>query len=67
MDPSPTPRTSDGRSLGWRVRTAAFGAILGGAGWAVVRWPQAIVWAVGGVLGALGLLLVVSAVAAKGR
>jgi hypothetical protein len=46
--------------------TAAGAAFLV-AGVALILWPWLLAWFAGGALGLLGLLLVVSAIAARGR
>jgi hypothetical protein len=66
MEPPPPP-ARDGRTLGWRVGTALSGAAVAGAGVAVVAWPWLVGWVVGGALASVGVLLVVSAFAARGR
>jgi len=42
-------------------------ALLGGCGYAVLRWPQIIIWAVAGTLFVVGAFLVLSALFARGR
>lgn len=55
-----------GRSVGWRVGMLAAGALLAGGGVALVLWPFLLAYAVGGGLVALGALLAVTALAARG-
>jgi len=43
------------------------GAAFVAAGVAVVLWPKILAWTAGGALALLGAVLVVSAIAAKGR
>jgi hypothetical protein len=64
---APRPTAPEGRSFAWRVGALAAGLATLGAGVALVVWPRLLAWTVGGALGALGLLLVVSAFAARGR
>ena len=64
---SPAPTDRSGRSLGWRLATAAAGLALGGAGVATILCPRLLGYVVGGALALLGLVLLVSALAARGR
>ena len=57
----------DGRPLSWRVGMLLGAALLGGAGYAILRWPQIIEWCVSGVFFALAAFLTVSALLARGR
>ena len=61
---SPLPT---GRSPRWRLATGAAGLASLAAGVALVVWPWVLAWVAAGLLGALGLLLVVSALLAHGR
>jgi hypothetical protein len=61
------PRGPDGRSLGWRLGMLVGGAAIAGAGVATILWPRLLAFAVGGALALVGLVLVVSAFAARGR
>jgi hypothetical protein len=56
----------DGRGGGWRLGMLLGAAVLGGIGYAVLRRPQIIVWCVAGAFFALGALLAVSALLARG-
>jgi hypothetical protein len=57
----------DGRPLSWRVGMLTGAALLGGVGYAVLRWPQIIQWSISAVFFALAALLAVSALLARGR
>jgi len=61
------PPVRDGRSRRWRLGALGLGALLGGAGFALVRKPEILAYGVAGILGCLALLCVVSALAARGR
>ncbi|MDJ0521106.1 MAG: hypothetical protein QNJ90_03425 [Planctomycetota bacterium] len=67
MSTSPPLVPRDGRSPGWRLGMLVGGAVLGGIGYAILRWPQIIVWAVAGAFFAVGAVLVLSAAFARGR
>jgi hypothetical protein len=43
------------------------GLVLGGAAVALVAWPRLLAWAVAGALALVALLLVASALLARGR
>ena len=58
---------NDGRTPGWRLGMLAGAALLGGVGYAVLRWPQLIVWAVAGAFFTLGAVLACSPLLARGR
>jgi hypothetical protein len=64
---APPPVVRDGRTLGWRVGMLLAGAVVAGAGVALFVWPWLLSWMAGAVLAALGAVLLVSAVAARGR
>ena len=64
---SPDAPVSSGRSPAWRLSMAAAGIGFLGAGTALVVWPAILAWAAAAALGAVGLLLVASAVLARGR
>ena len=64
-DPLRTP--NDGRTPSWRLGMLVGVALLGGCGYAVLRWPQIIIWAVAGTLFVVGAFLVLSALFARGR
>jgi len=57
----------DGRTPRWRAGMLLGAGALGAIGYAVIRWPQIIVWAVAGVFFLLGAILALSAVFARGR
>src|SRR5262245_22959574 len=62
------PKGSDpGRSFGWRLGATFFGLVFLAAGGAVILWPALLSYAVGGMLGAFGLFLLATALAARGR
>ena len=65
--PPPEPDPNPGRSLGWRLAMAAGGLLAAGTGLAVILVPRILAWAVGGTLAIVGLLLLVSALSARGR
>ena len=67
MAQPPTLLPRDGRTLGWRLGMLLGAGFLGGIGYAVVRWPQLLVWAVAGVFFALAAVLALSAMLARGR
>ncbi len=67
MSDEPILIPNDGRTAGWRLGMLAGGALLGGIGYAVLRWPQLIVWCVAGAFFALGALVALSAIFARGR
>jgi hypothetical protein len=56
-----------GRSPQWRLATGAAGLAALAAGAALGAWPWLLAWAAAGVLGALGLVLLASALLARGR
>jgi hypothetical protein len=60
-------RPDPGRSFGWRLVTTFFGLGFLGAGVLVIVWPAVLAFAVGGLLGAVGLFLLATALAARGR
>jgi len=61
------PRERDaGRSFSWRLGTTFFGLAFLAAGAAVILWPAILSYAVGGMLGAFGLFLLATAMAARG-
>ncbi len=66
-----TPDTQNwgpgGRSVRWRIGMLLGGALVGGAGVALFVWPQILIWLLSGALVALGALLVLSGVFARGR
>lgn len=64
--PPAAPR-DPGRSLRWRAVTALAGALVAGAGLAVILWPAILAYAVGGAIAVVGVFLVVTAIAARGR
>ena len=57
----------DGRSAAWRMGMLTCAALLGGAGYAVLRWPQIIVYCVAAAAFGVAGFLAVSAVLARGR
>ena len=62
------PKDSDpGRSFGWRLGAIFFGLVFLAAGGAVILWPALLAYTIGGMLGAFGIFLVATAVAARGR
>jgi len=67
MEERPATTPQDGRTPGWRLGMLAAAALLGGGGYAILRWPQIIVWCVAGVFFALALFLAASALLARGR
>ena len=66
MSDGPPMIPRDGRSSGWRLGMLAGAALLGGVGYAVLRWPEIIVWCIAGTFFALGALLACSALFARG-
>jgi len=58
---------NDGRTPGWRAGMLFGAALLCGIGKAVLRWPQIIVWAIAGVFFVVAILLLLSALFARGR
>jgi hypothetical protein len=56
-----------GRTLAWRAGAAAAGLVAAGAAVVLVLWPHLLAWAVAAALGAVGVLLVLSALLARGR
>ncbi len=67
MEPRADESTKDGRTLGWRLGMLVGAAVLGGIGYAVLRWPQIIVWCVAGAFFAVGAFFALSALLARGR
>ena len=67
MNATTPPAPPDGRSLGWRLGMLLGAALLGGAGYAVLRWPQVLQWTVAGILFLLGAVLALSGLLARGR
>ena len=55
-----------GRSPRWRLAMSAAGLLTLALGGALVAWPWLLAWVAAGLLGALGLLLLLSAVLARG-
>ncbi len=66
ISPPVGPR-DPGRSLRWRAGTALSGALVAAAGLSVILWPAILTYAVGGSIALVGLFLLVTAVAARGR
>lgn len=66
MSTPPPMIPRDGRGSGWRIGMLLAAVVLGGVGYAVLRWPQLIVWCVAGAFFVLGALLALSALFAKG-
>jgi len=68
--PQPGPArgivTDVGRGLRWRLGVGVLGLALAAGGGALILWPHLLAWAVGGSLGLVGLVLAVSAIAARG-
>lgn len=64
---APPPAPKDGRSFGWRLAMLAAGAVCGGAAVLLFVWPRLLAWAVAALLAGLCLLLVASALLARGR
>ncbi|MBL9088807.1 MAG: hypothetical protein JNM10_16835 [Planctomycetia bacterium] len=56
-----------GRSFSWRAALGFAGALCCGAGLAVILWPQVLAYAVGGTFLAFGGMMLLSALAARGR
>lgn len=58
---------SVGRAFSWRAGLAFAGSLCCAAGLAVILWPQLLAYAVGGAFLGLGAMLLLSALAARGR
>ncbi len=54
-----------GRGGRWRFAMLVFGLCLGGAGAAILVWPQLIIWALAGTFMLVGLFFVLSALLAR--
>ena len=63
----PDAPASSGRSPAWRLGMAAAGIGFLAAGAVLVVWPALLAWAAAAGLAAVGLLLVASALFARGR
>jgi hypothetical protein len=65
--PAPPPVVvREGRGIGWRAGMALLGLFLAATGVALWLWPWLLSWAVAVAFAGAGLLLVVSALLAKG-
>jgi hypothetical protein len=58
---------SDGRGVSWRFGMALAGLLCGGIAFVLVRWPWLLSYVVAALFASAGLLLLVSALAARGR
>ena len=56
-----------GRSPRWRLGMVAAGALTGGLGLALYLRPQILIWLLAGILVALGSVLLLSGLLARGR
>ncbi len=67
MDEHQPMTPQDGRGAGWRMGMLTGAALLAGAGYAVLRWPQIIVYCVAAAAFGLAGFLAISALLARGR
>ena len=56
-----------GRTPGWRAGMVCAGLLLAGYAAALVAWPQLVAWTIAAVVGALGVVCIVSALFARSR
>ena len=56
-----------GRSSSWRLGMILGGLAVAGAGVALYWWPWLLIWVISGGLVALGAVLVLSGICARGR